>query len=65
MFSTLDLDFLALNFEAALLDLLPFAYLSHKSGVSWELVDQIGRARSNGVAISMVTAHRNEAVAKW
>lgn len=64
VFSTMQLDFLSLNFEAALLDLVPWAYLSQKSGVTWALVDMIGRCRSNGVAISMLTAHRNEAVAK-
>lgn len=60
----MDEDFMALNFEPVMLELLPWAYLSQKSGVTWELVDGIGRARANGVAISMFCAHRNEVIAK-
>jgi hypothetical protein len=60
----MDQNFLDLNFEPALQEQLPWAYISHKSGVSTKLVDMIGRNRSNGVAISMVTAIRNSAVAK-
>jgi hypothetical protein len=32
----MDPDFLALNFEAVVLELVPWAYISHKSGVTGE-----------------------------
>ena len=56
---------MAVNFEPAVLELLPWAYMSLKSGLSGSLLDMIGRGRSFGVAISMTAAVRNEAVAKW
>lgn len=64
VFSTMDPDFLALNFEAVVQEVVPWAYISHKSGVTGELADRIARARSTGKAISEFAAHRNEAVIK-
>lgn len=63
-FSCTDRDFLELNFHPVIFELMPWSYMSQKTGLSSDLVDLISRNRAAGVAISSTVAQRNEATAK-
>lgn len=53
-----------LNFAPVWRGEVPWVYLSHKSGVTHQLLDNIRSGRVFGTALSASATHRNEAVAK-
>jgi hypothetical protein len=63
VFSCMDKAFLELNFEPIISRVMPWAYMTNKSGITHSLSGRLARGRAAGVAISQLAQHRNQATA--